>query len=1261
MFLWGSTIHGEESTLAYFGADNRLIYGSYANQGEANAVNRLPDFSTCGYRSGGVAIPEIPVVQTLEPQEGDDTQRIQAAINSVSILPLNANGFRGTLLLKAGRYQVSSTLRITAEGVVLRGEGQDVLGTILEAVTPSDYDVIVIGTGSASYSAQNGTTRLISSSYVPAGAVSFEVENASGFAVGDTIIVQRTPNQVWIDELAMDQWGWTSEGYVVEYERIITAIPGNKITVDVPLVDVIQEKYGGGKIFKPNPIPRIRHCGIENLRMESCYAGDTDESHPWDAIRIVYAQDSWVRGVTARYFAYSCVNVGAYAKSITVEDCAFLDPKSIITGGRRYSFNIESTATRILVQRCYSHESRHDFVLGSKTRGPNAFVDCYADRSHADSGPHHRWSTGTLFDNVYSSNSIAVENREDSGSGHGWSGAQMVFWNCQTSNQKCDAPKGAMNFAIGSYANKQEGSWAPEEPFGWWEQQWQNVSPRSLYFQQLIDRLGQVAYQNVTLPRQREGRIWNEIQNWAGKDRFQPAPIRPGTPKDRPLEKSKPVVFELVSNEGSVILEYQWFEVVGSRYTRIGTNSPLLILCDPQQSDYGRTFFCRVITQKGPYWSKTARIEAITGTMNIATGKPTITSSIYSGSYAPDKAVDNTYSTFWNSADDDTSPWLRLDLQNNVSVGSITFINRATATSSLLARLSDLQIEVMDASQMVLFASPLLNPGNIEAIETRGANGELTYPFPEAVTGRYVRVSKKTGTGQSYSDAQAHIAEIKVFEALPLPAAPMFLSVVAGNGIISLDWMDSTESDFSHYVVYRSTTPETGYIRVAEGLTESNFIDSDNLDLLTRYYYQVRAENNAGHLSGFSNEVSAFPQISPAVPTSLKAASGDGIVHLVWDENTQPDFVEYRLYRSRWAAGGYDLIARMLSSSEFLDSGVDNGKTYYYAVTAVNEGGSESAFSNHIEIIPNKPVNTALNKPTSSSSIYGNSVPEYTVDGQVVDYPYIWHSGRYDTDLKPWIRIDLQKTLQVQKIVIYNRANPGTYSRNRDFDLDILDENGILVWSNYDESTSQGILLNQGNWMNNPAVIDFIIPFDISGRYVVLTKRSRLVSDSATANIAEIEIFSGKHIAPVMGLSASAGITGIHLNWNDHSDPIVTYRIYRRADSQTDYVVLAESNVSMGYVDNDICPGVSYFYIVTAIDADGNESGYCNEQAAVFRVKADLNGDENVDLGDFNILSQQWLSEGSILPSADIAPEGGDNGVNFGDLWILVQYWGQWH
>lgn len=1236
-----SSLLGVESTLAYFGTNGHLEYGFYANQGETNAVNRLPDFSFCGYKGGGIPIPDVPNAATVYPGDGDDTQAIQTAINTVSSRSPDADGFRGAVLLKAGRYQVSSSLRIQTGGVVLRGEGQDILGTVLEAVKPSDYDVIILGSGSGSYDVQSGTSRAITTAYIPSGAITFDVDSAEGYSVGELIIVQRTPNQFWIDDLTMGQWGWTPSGYNVEYERYITAISGNTITVDAPLVDVIQDKYGGGKIYKPTTITRIHQSGVENLRLESCYAADTDEEHPWDAIRVQYAEDSWVHGVSAQYFAYSCVNVGSFARRITVEDCAYLDPKSIITGGRRYSFNLDSTATRILFQRCYAYDGRHDFVLGSKTRGPNVFIDCYAEHSNADSGPHHRWSTGTLFDNIYSSNSISVENRESSGSGHGWSGAQMVFWNSQTPNQKCDAPKGAMNFAIGSVATKREGSWDPEAPFGWWEHHGQVVSPRSLYFQQLADARGQPAVNAVTLPAQRQGRIWDALLAWKGKDRFQPNPLR-DAPKDRPLQIGSPVIFEVVPAADSVVVEYQWIEMSGSTYSRIGDNNPLLILPDAQASDFGRTFFCRVITEKGPYWSTTARIVSVSGGTNLAFGKPAVAGSVYSSSYTPDKAVDNAYGTFWNSAADDTYPWWRVDLQTAARISCVTFINRATTTASLLARLSDLQVEILDADQTVVFASPYLNPGNVDNIQNKGSNGVLVYDVPTPVSGRFVRVSKLTGSGQTYSDAQANIAEIQVFNVMNVPDPPLNLTATQGQGTITLDWEDNLEPDFSHYVVYRSETQGTGFVRLAEGITNSNYMDAGGLDLYTRYYYLIRAENTSGCLSGFSNEVSAFPQFSPATPSGLRASGQDGMVHLCWDMNLQPDFAGFTLYRSRSLKGGYVPLASALTGRTYQDHTIENGKTYYYALTAANDEGAESVFCTPVEVIPSVPLNIALNRPAVAGSYYGSALPSYVTDGQVLDYPYIWHSARYDTDLQPWIRIDLEMVAPSDRLVIYNRANPGTYSRNRDFDVDVLDEQGLLVWSVYDETTGQGELLNQGNWMNSPAMIDYVFPVKAAGRYILLTKRSGLIGDAATANISEIEAYRSLRIEPVTGLTVRAQRPDLRLSWNRHAAPSVFYRIYRRDGAEQDFSLVGQTDAATEYLDTAVIVGMPYAYTVTAVDGEGSESGYCGEQTAILSLQADLNGDGKVDYQDVAILSAGWLTE---------------NGTDGDDLMMLIEQW----
>src|SRR4051812_23610336 len=87
--------------------------------------NRIPDFSAAGYSGGGVPLPVVPARVTVAPVEGDDRSRIQAALDYVASLPLDAAGFRGAVQLTRGRYEISGQLKLHASGVVLRGVGAE--------------------------------------------------------------------------------------------------------------------------------------------------------------------------------------------------------------------------------------------------------------------------------------------------------------------------------------------------------------------------------------------------------------------------------------------------------------------------------------------------------------------------------------------------------------------------------------------------------------------------------------------------------------------------------------------------------------------------------------------------------------------------------------------------------------------------------------------------------------------------------------------------------------------------------------------------------------------------------------------------------------------------------------------------------------------------------------------------------------------------------------------------------------------------------
>jgi hypothetical protein len=194
-----------------------------------------------------------------------------------------------------------------------------------------------------------------------------------------------------------------------------------------------------------------------------------------------------IRNVTAKYFAYACVHLNEWAKNISVLDCNCFEHKSVITGGRRYSFCNEGQQNLFI--NCAATDGRHDFVTQARTCGPNVFYNCNAKRTHADIGPHHRWSTGTLYDNIVTDGEINIQDRGNYGSGHGWVGVTQVLWNCTAKTATVQSPwVNGKNYCIGLKGGKAAGRFK-DRPDGEWEgQNKEGLQPQSLYLAQLKAR-----------------------------------------------------------------------------------------------------------------------------------------------------------------------------------------------------------------------------------------------------------------------------------------------------------------------------------------------------------------------------------------------------------------------------------------------------------------------------------------------------------------------------------------------------------------------------------------------------------------------------------------------------------------------------------------------------------------------------------------------------------------------------------------------------
>jgi hypothetical protein len=473
------------------GPNNELLYNPSA-RGDI-----LPDFSRVGYQEGAVPIPDVPVRVTVRPSYGDQTAPIQAAIDSVAKLPL-VNGFRGAVLLTKGTYRISGSLRMAQSGVVLRGAGEDENGTVLVATGTGKRDLLVVG-GEGYPVIDKASQVPITGAYVPFGRDTFNVSSGAGFKANDDVVVLWQNNAAWIQTLAMDRiparagrdtQSWTP--FSVNFERTVLGVSGTSITVDAPLVQGMDARYGTASLAKYKFPGRMTDFGVEFLRLVSEYkAGqeNSDESHANSAITIDKAENGWVRHVTALHFIYAAVNIEKYGKHVTVEDSACLDPVSKIEGGRRYSFNTDGSLN--LFRRNRTRNGRHDFVTGAHVAGPNVFLDSVAEATHSDVGPHHRWAMGTLYDNIRAGD-INVQNRGNLGTGHGWAGAQQVFWNCTGTSMICQQPPTAQNFSIGFVGARAAGTYGDDHTPCSWQSPGQHVPLRSLYEKQLAERLAKL-------------------------------------------------------------------------------------------------------------------------------------------------------------------------------------------------------------------------------------------------------------------------------------------------------------------------------------------------------------------------------------------------------------------------------------------------------------------------------------------------------------------------------------------------------------------------------------------------------------------------------------------------------------------------------------------------------------------------------------------------------------------------------------------------
>jgi len=417
------------------------------------------DFSFAGFRGGGQPIPAVAAKISVKPSGGDDTALLQSAIDNVAALPLGADGFRGAILLRPGRFRVQSQLHLNASGVVLRGSGNGANRTTIVAEGIGRRTLIQVG-GDAD--PRIGAPIEIAGNKVEPGDRKLSVVNSAGLSVGTRVVIRRPSTAEWIkahgmsgllETFADQRIDWKPGSHDLVWDRTITAVDSTagNIEVDAPVTFLMEKSTGGGNIAIVQSNAPLQNVGMENLSLESAYdpANPKDEEHSWIAIALNHVEDAWVRNITARHFVSSAVRADQRARRITIQDCRSEAPISEEGGYRRQSFLIYGQ--QVLIYRCHSELGMNDFATGLLAAGPNVFLDCDATGSLEPSGAFEGLAAGVLYERVHVPDSrIELLLDQTRAQAAGWTAVNSLIWNSSAKSLDAMGPYDGLNYVVES-------------------------------------------------------------------------------------------------------------------------------------------------------------------------------------------------------------------------------------------------------------------------------------------------------------------------------------------------------------------------------------------------------------------------------------------------------------------------------------------------------------------------------------------------------------------------------------------------------------------------------------------------------------------------------------------------------------------------------------------------------------------------------------------------------------------------------------------
>jgi glycosidase len=334
--------------------------------------------------------------------------------------------------------------------------------------------------------------------------------------------------------------------------------------------------------------------------------------------------------------------------------------------------------------------------------------------------------------------------------------------------------------------------------------------------------------------------------------------------------------------------------------------------------------------------------------------------------------------------------------------------------------------------------------------------------------------------------------------------------------------------------------------------------------------------NNIPAMSGLLLVYTSGDLTQPAAPLNLVAVEGESQITLTW--NAVPD-TSYQIFRSLLAGGGYELLEDSITSTEYTDTTVINGRQYYYVVRSVKPLGVVSEFSSEATALPHWTIDEAnLQSPAEITHTIGLTATQ-PVYGQIF----------------------------INELTAVPGAAPGILAQLGYGSAGTLPSE----WTTWQDALFDSDQESYDQYAA-PLLPEAVGEFQLVYRYSTTNGRDWVYADldglfiGLPPNPGLLHVLpSGDTTPPTTPANLTLDDWGDHfaaLSWDPPPDDpsLYAYDIYRSTDISSSGVPIGRVFAPITeYIDTLVTSGTTYYYRVRAVDTSYNRSLLSNQVTAI--------------------------------------------------------------